>query len=74
LPDVDVSSGVVSGDFLCEAVILLDDIVEIFHLKDLDERPQAQAPQEKCSRPTSLAPLVYDHPLRDALVAACLHE
>ena len=34
------------GDFLDEAVILLDDVVQVFHLQDFDQRPKAEEPKE----------------------------
>lgn len=33
-------------DFLDEPMILLDDVVQILHLQDLDQRPKAEEPQE----------------------------
>ena len=34
-------------DLLDETVILLDDVVQVFHLQDLDERPKAEEEQEQ---------------------------
>jgi len=65
------------GDFLDEAVILFDDVVQIFHLKDLDQRPIAEEKQEKIDvQQAGLigAALVDHNLLRHTVIADSLLE
>lgn len=62
---------------LDEAAILFDDVVQIPHLQDLDQRPPAEKPQQKIEvQQTGLigATLINHDLFRDAVVADGLSE
>ena len=65
------------GDLFDETVILLNDVVQIFHLDNVDQRPPAKNEQEKVEvlHPCIIgAALVDHHLLRHAVIADGLLE